>query len=275
MSAQTNVSKYIIPDGMNIAISTDSGSSWSDIGLLAGGATLTHNFTKQTINGGNKNKIVDRIKDQTVALAPSALWSQDLAVFEKLGGGLYTRTAVAGTPVTGASQVVAANGWAYQKFIKLTNQNYDGSAVTVNSVTGSVDGLLAVNTDYYIGRNEAGEYGIFVLDSATVTTVNQTLTINTDYTPAASSYITAGTSLLELTSFQVRMRHYTDVGLTAFDQEVYVYNAATDSGIQFNFKGQNEDGLFETTMSFTGSLDESRTSGDQLFKWLIATSALN
>lgn len=275
MSAQTTVSKYIIPDGMNISVSTDSGSSWFDIGLLAGGSTLTHNFTKETINGGNKAKIIDRVKDQTVALAPSALWSQDLEVFQKLGGGLYTRTAVAGSIVNNATQAVASGAWAYNKFIKITNQNYNGGAITVDSVTGATDGLLVADTDYYVGQNDKGEYGVFIIDSATVTTLSQIMTIQYDYTPAASSYITAGTSTLSLTSFQVRMRHYTDVALTTYDQEVYIYSASTDAGIQFNFKGQNEEGLFETTMAFTGALDESRTAGDQLFKWLISTSALN
>lgn len=275
MAAQTNVTKYIIPDGMNISISADSGSTWYDIGLLAGGATMTHNFTKETINGGNKTKVIERVKDQTIALAPSALWSQDLEVFEKLGGGLYSRTAVAGSIVNNATQTVAANSWAYKKFIKIANQNYNGGAITVDSVTGATDGVLVADTDYYVGQNDKGEYGIYVLDSVTVTTLNQVLTIQYDYTPAASSYITAGTSVLSLTSFQVRMRHYTDTALTIYDQEVYIYSASTDAGIQFNFKGQNEEGLFETTMAFTGSLDESRTAGDQLFKWLIATSALN
>jgi hypothetical protein len=271
---QTNEKKYILPDGMALELSTDNGVTFADAGLLAGGITLTHNFDKVPVNGGNLKIVTQSVKNQTLSIAPSALWSQDLAIYEKFGGGLYNRTAVAGTKVEDFEQTVAV-GWKYNKFIKITNQNANGSAIVINSVTGATNGALVAETDYFLSQNDKGEYGIIIIDSATVTTENQVVVIDYDYTPAASSYITAGTSSIELNSFQIRMRHYTDLALTTYDLEVYIYSASMDSGLQLNFKGQNEDGLFESTVAFTGELDETRASGDQLFKWLIATSALN
>jgi len=81
---------------------------------------------------------------------------------------------------------VSSGSWNYNNFIRITNQNGDGSAITVNSVTGATDGLLVAGTDYYVGQNDDGEYGIFIIDSATVTTETQDITIDYDYTPNSS-----------------------------------------------------------------------------------------
>lgn len=101
-----------------------------------------------------------------------------------------TVSAVAGTLVSGATQTVLADSYAFNQFIKIENQNGDGSAITVNSVTGATDGLLVAWTDYYVGQNTAWEYGIFIIDSLTVTTVSQNLTVDYDYTPNASVTVT-------------------------------------------------------------------------------------
>jgi hypothetical protein len=244
MARQTSKKQYMLPDGVNLSISTDALATWADMGLLAGGVVLTHNWEEELIDAGNAKKILKKIKNQTLGVAPSALWSQDTSIYEKLGGGVYNRTAVAGTIVNNASQVVAI-GWAYNKFIKIENQNGSGAIITPDSVTASTNGLLVANTDYYIGQNDRGEYGIFILDSATVTTLNQTITIVYDYTPSASSYITAGDSSIEMTDFALRLRHYTDDTETTYDMEVIIYAATTDSGLSLNFKGQAEEGLFE------------------------------
>lgn len=272
---QTNVTKYILPDGVNFAISTDGGVSYDDVGLLAAGATYTHNFDPEQINGGNKAIVVKRIKNPTLAFAPSALWSQDLAVIAKLGTGIYTNTATASVLVEGETQTEDSGDWAEDKFILIENQNYDLGAITVNSVDGSVDHTLVVDTDYIVAQNEKGEYGIIILSTGGCSTETQDMVIDYDYTPAASNKITSGASTATLTNFIVRLRHYTNALLTTYDMEAFIYSAAMDSGLQLNFKGQNEDGLFETTVAFTGVLDEARSSGDQLFSWSVNTSALN
>jgi len=97
-----------------------------------------------------------------------------------------TVTVTAATLVSGATQTVLADSYEFNQFIKIENQNGNGGAITVNSVTGGTDGLLVADTDYYIGQNEAGEYGIFIIDSATVTTVSQNMVLDYDYTPNAS-----------------------------------------------------------------------------------------
>lgn len=113
----------------------------------------------------------------------------NLTNLAKLDKGLVNLTTVAGTIVNNYSQVVASGAWAYNTFIPFDNQNGDGTAITPDSVTAGTNGLLVSETDYFI-TSVNGIRGIIVKDSATVTTLAQTITIVYDYTPSASKKIT-------------------------------------------------------------------------------------
>lgn len=100
-----------------------------------------------------------------------------------------TVTNVAGTLVSNAAQTAVADSYAFEQFVKIENQNGDGGAITVNSITAGTDGLLVDGTDYEIIQNAAGEYGFYIIDSATVTTVSQDMVLDYDYTPNASTSV--------------------------------------------------------------------------------------
>lgn len=114
----------------------------------------------------------------------------NLTHIAKLESGLVELETEDGEEVTGETQDEHSGDWDYNEFIKIENQNADGSEITVNSVEGTTDGELTEDTDYYVGKNEAGDYGIFIIDSTDVTTTDQTITIDYDYTPAASKKLT-------------------------------------------------------------------------------------
>ena len=102
-----------------------------------------------------------------------------------LGG---TTSNVAGTPVAGATQVLSSGSWDVNIAYKIENQNGDGSALTINSVTGSVDGALTANDDYDIVKLSDGDYAIVLQDVASatnLTTIVQDITVDYDYTPNA------------------------------------------------------------------------------------------
>jgi len=126
--------------------------------------------------------------------------------------GFDTFTDVAGTPVAGATQDITSGNWAYNKFILIENQNGDGSVITVNSVTGSVDSTLTVDVDYYVGQNDAGEYGVFIIDSVNVTTLVQDIEIDYDYTPDAYYTQTNNTSTVEMPNLMFRAQMKNDDG---------------------------------------------------------------
>lgn len=116
----------------------------------------------------------------------------DANKLENLLKGLVTKTATAGSLVSGATYAIA-NPSGYATFLDIEGQNGAGTAQTINSVTGSVDGAL-LTTDYIQVKDSQGRWGIQLVSGGTITTLTQTFTVNYDYTPNASLKITGGTS---------------------------------------------------------------------------------
>ena len=112
---------------------------------------------------------------------------------------------VAGVIVNNHVQNVAANAWGYNTFIPFEFQNGNGTAPNVDSVTGGVDGPLVAETDYFVSKDTNGVWGIFVKDSVTVTTTNQTLAIQFDYTPNAREDLTLPISFTESPRLYVKI----------------------------------------------------------------------
>lgn len=266
----TKRNQYIAPEGFALGVSIDNGATFEDLGVFEAGLTITHNFDKLEQESGNAGKLKARVKNETLAVAPSLLWTWDLQALAKASGGLFTFVDVPGTPVAGADQVIAS-GWAKNIFIPFTNQNGDGTAPTVNSVTGSVDNALTELTEYIIIQ-QGSEWGIILLDA--VTTLAQDVTINTDYTPSASTKLTSGKVSTTLERVILRLRRYTDDALTVFDIETFMYGVDIDAGLQFNFDGANSDSaVMGVQVAFTANLDSSQPDGAQLLSMLIANTA--
>lgn len=169
-----------------------------------------------------------------------------------LDAGMVSVTTVAGVLVEGAIQLVVAGNWLFNKFIKITNQNGDASAITVNSVTGGTDGLLTNEDDYYVGQNENGEYGIFIKDTVDVTTENQNLTIDYDYTPNASKKITTSNSGKKTLKVMRIINENNDGKLFKIDIE----DGTNFAPISVDFAGDEEDDVAIQPVDFRGTLVE-------------------
>lgn len=165
-----------------------------------------------------------------------------------LDAGMATKTTVAGVLVPGATQLVVAGNWNYNQFIKITNQNGDGSAITVNSVTAATNGALVEDTDFYVGQNEDGEYGIFVIDSATVTTENQNLTIDYDYTPNDSKKITMTATGKKTLKVMRIINEDNDGNLLYLDIE----EGTNKAPISLDFAGDDEEDVAILSVDFQG-----------------------
>jgi hypothetical protein len=125
----------------------------------------------------------------------------NLTSIAALDDGMVNLSAVAAEIVSGAVQLVVDGGWSFEQFIAIAHQNGDKSAIDVNSVTGTTDGLLVVDVDYHIIEAN-GVYGIVVHNTGSggVTTEDQNISINYDYTPNASKKLTfndSGTKTLK------------------------------------------------------------------------------
>lgn len=169
----------------DVIISELEALNYESLGYIGGFNTTHIQDNENEVNAMNCNVgTFQKTADKLANINFTMLELNNLDALANIIGS--SREAIAWTPVAGATQATTANAYSFNQFIKIANQNADGSAITVNSVTGGTDGLLVVDTDYYVGQNANGEYGIFIIDSATVTTMNQVFTIDYDYTPAAS-----------------------------------------------------------------------------------------
>ena len=178
-------------------------------------------------------------------------------------------TEVAGTLVSGATQVVASGAWAYKQFIPIANQNGSGGAITINSVTGGTDEALTADTDYYLGQNDAGTRGIFIIDSETVTTLDQSITIDYDYTPSESYYETNNAASTAMPNIMVRARADNDAGK---QMEITWYKCQMQEAGEWAFQSDNsEDRRLRENLSFRAKVDSTYQS-DLTFKKEIGES---
>ena len=227
----------------------DDPSSYVDIGAIRN-PVFTSLVENQSIEFDNVKDFKKFVNGDKVQFA-FELIEINLTNMAQLDAGLVTLSTVAGTPVAGASYLVASGAWSYNNFIAFDNQNGDGTAPTVNSVTLGTDGLIVLDTDFVMVK-QGGTWGIVIIDSTTVTTEAQTVTINTDYTPAASkklSFSNSGTK----TEKYVRVTN-TDENGKVFQ---FVISEATNfSAPSIDFAGDDEAEVAVLPIQMEGTLVE-------------------
>jgi hypothetical protein len=231
-----------------------------DLGAMRG-ISIAESFDKVEVESDNAGVIKEYIKNQRVAIT-GQLIEIDMEMLDKIRGGIDEYEAIAGTQVQDYNQVVNSGDWHYNDFIKFDEQNGDNSQLTPDSVTGSVDGALVEDTDYYVGMNERGESGLFIIDSATVTTEAQNITIVYDYTPAASKKLTSGGKK----TINPKVVRLTNTDENGKKLQVTVYFASIEEGITFEFPADESEDVMVNPINLVGKVDVSRSVGDQLYE---------
>lgn len=185
----------------------------------------------------------------------------DLNAIAALSGGLYALSTVAGTLVEDEEYVASSGAWSFDKFILLPGQNASGAKQTIASVVGSVDGALVLDTDYFQVKLDEVGWGIYIIDSTTVTTEAQNITITYDYTPVASTVLkTGGVKIISPIELKFETRDANDKPVT------YIFYKVNPSGtIGHGFTGENEATPATIPLTFTAVKDTSREVNDQLY----------
>ena len=236
----------------------DDFDNLTDIGALRN-PIITSLGENQTVEFDNVKSLEKFVKGKRmqVTFDLAEINFDNIAVMD---AGLINLTTVAATEVSGAEQVVASGVWNFAQFIKITNQNGDNSAITVNSVTLGTDGALVEDTDFYIGQNDNGDFGIFIIDSATVTTEGQAVTIDYDYTPNASKKITlndSGTKTL-------RAMRIVNTDENDKEMRIDIENGTNFAPVSVDFAGDEEDDVAIMAVDFQGDVvewvDEQQTT---------------
>lgn len=230
-------------------------------------------------NGTAYNKVVEtadimfddvgtvqtEVSNETVEVSVSSGRVLDLNMLDGLMGGLFAVSTTAASPVSGVIFDVASGKWSYDGFIFLPGQNAAGTKQTIASVSGSVDGALVANTDYFqMNLPEVG-WGIYVKDSSTVTTLAQTLTITYGYTPAATTVLKTG-GVKTISPIEIQFETYN----TAGKMVTYTfYKCYTDGNIGHGFTPENGSEPVTMDLKFIAKKDTSRAIGDQLYSVVI------
>lgn len=225
---------------------------------------IVESWDEVVIDSHNAGELASRIKKQKLTI--DCLWLEpDFAKLNTLrGNDLDADGTVAASPVTDHQQFVASGAWAYLKFIPFDRQQGAGTVPTNITVSGSVDGALVADTDFFVIKDDAGTWGIYVKDSATVTTIAQVLTLEYDYTPSASKTFASGGGR-ELGYIELRLTN------TNEDSETFVidvYRAKMKKGWEYAAQSDDADDVNGMPLQFEGVLDVTRsaTNRDQLYK---------
>ncbi len=279
MPRQTDQKQIKFPDGFKFGIST--GKGYSDVGVLAGGATATFNWDEFYMDGGNYEGLVDRAVNPTVALAPSAILNWDPEVIAQVFPG-FMKSSTASSPTDGVD--VEYNGT--ERHVSLsrvalrlihfpdydehtliednitldeTGTNNDLAVIPKTAFTGAltwtnpIEGYVEVDGRrevHYDDRDAVASRGAFCTDDTNLYLIEDSATYDDE---AAMKTGLAGKVV----------KFYKEI-----DWLFLLYNAKVDAGGQFNFKGAGEDGLDEITVSFTGKPDPADSY--KLFKFFVA-----
>lgn len=230
--------------------------------VLANGAKYQPAVEQLEIQFDDAGIVSKNISKETATINISSGRIFDLDAINTLSGNLYTKSSVPGTLVEDAEQVVAAGKWEYDGIIMLTNKNGDGSLPTINSITASTNGPLVLGTDVFTVLLPEVGWGIYIVDSTTVTTENQSITIDSDYTPDAQTIYTRG-GKTEIVPFELAFQTTDANGDYVTTYFYKVYSDGND-GHGYGSEVSAEPILIDLT--FTAEADKNRTSGDELMK---------
>lgn len=231
-----------------------------DIGIVKN-VVFTEELTFSDRGADNADMI--RFLRKVRAMVTGDMEELDLSVMFALRGEIDTYDTAAAAEVAGATQLVTAGNWGYNDFIKIENQMGDGTQPTVNSVTGSTDGLLAEDTDYFIGQDERGDWGIFIIDSTDVTTESQDITIDYDYTPNASRTLESGGSGVEMTAKVVRLTNTDENGEIL---RLTLWKAYYDANHNITFQPDEGEDPASNPFTLLGVPDTSKDAGKQVYE---------
>jgi hypothetical protein len=232
-----------------------------DIGA-ANGVKITENLKITKLENDNA---VDRqrLTDQTIMIE----WEQNEYLNEDakaiIRGDIDTIVNVAAALVEEASQTIYSGSWEFNQFLPITNQNGDGTIIAIDSVTLATNGAIVAETDYFLGYDSSGIYGITIIDSATVTTEAQNVVIIYDYTPNASAaYYTGGKSDLE--NFYIRLTNEDENGKVVEWKSLGIGNITKGEEITFP-KYNADDDRVKMPMAVEVTPDITLDAGKNLY----------
>lgn len=250
-----------LPVGSKVEIETTAGSgTFTDLGVTMNDTTVNFTYDSIKTTGSRGEPLKNYIKNMSVEAAFS-LVQQELSNIHKLMSGATAYDTVDGTPVA-ATDSYLANAWVAEKFYPFANQNGDGTVPASITVECPLATVLTNDTDYVIGQDGNGKWGVFFIDTVAVDPT-KAMEINYTYTPSASRTLSAGSASIDIAARAMKVSAELDTGKWWIME---IYAAVNTSGLSFSLPRYDSDDLSLLEVTMTGQLDTNRTSLDQLFK---------
>jgi len=262
MPNQTAAKTFRFPDGFRLSV--DIGDGYEDLGMVAGGATGSLSYDIVQLDAGNYEQAFRKAKNFRFQLSPSALWNFSNRTFNKLFNGITAATAEGsgvdldynGTHMVDmtasslkmshfdevdahaliADDITALDADTVNDYITVAKSVFTTSLVWTTAIDGYVD-IDGKHEVHVSDKNAAGSAGHFYTDAT-----------NLYFIVATGTYEDLAAAKTALTGTIVN-------AYKSIDWQFVLYNALIDAGSSFNFKGANEDGVNELTVSFTAEPD--------------------
>ena len=239
----------------------ESGGSWIDLGAMRGIA-FAEEWEQTEVTSDNTDPVVVRIFNHVCSMTGD-LMEIDLSNLAAIRGGLDTFSTVTGSTVAGTEDIIDEGDWSADSVIMLGTQSSSGqTAAVVNSVTGTVAGLMTEDTDYFVVSDVNGNVMVSMDIGSPANNVAQDLTINYDYTTADSVSLSTG-GVFEISPIEVKITNFNSAGEKF---EITVYSAKNQNGISIELQSDESGEAWVSNLVIQGRIDSARTAGDQLFK---------
>ena len=259
----------IILESGQIEISIDSASTWIDLGL-ADNVAVTFNSTPREVQPGNgaTPDIAKGSASQMVSLSAD-LWELSMTNMVDISGGLFTKTVVAGAPLVDETDVYAADATEVNKFYPFATQQGTGVVPTAIAIEDDTPNTYVLDDSYQIIKVGAKWGYRFISGGTPAYDPTAVITVTYTVTPNISEKISVGGTSSQ-TSIMIRISNLvkrTDVAYDILNQWI-IYNAFVEGDIAVALKNKDEaDAVARIPLTLKGSLDDSRTAGDQLYSF--------
>lgn len=282
-----DTTKLIPADGCIVAYSSDSGSSYTNLGTIMGDVAFTPAAETVEIQTGNAGKTPLEWKNPTLGFS-FELMEFNMDNINAMTCGVGTKTTTAASPNSSIPNQTISSGWTdntrynlvmFESSSSTVKLNMGTTQPTLTSVTADPSGtpeVLVEDADYVVVKETSSPSGwaIQFISSAfgTASEGDEIEIVYGTNTPIASTTIQIGSSVKQLVPLMFKIYH---VDANSLTRALYIYECYLNpDSMAWMFKGEDKSEKTTLTFNFTGQLDTSRADGDQLYSVYWETGAL-
>lgn len=230
--------------------------SWVDAGALDDGKLSEENTSKKRER--------QNVPDKTTVTDQTTKYSAKLYEFlhPEVEPIIFPLSEQINLPGTSQTQTFTLQeGFVFGKNYRIPFKNADGSKPTFGLATGSIDTTLVENEDYTISLGDDGYCYLSVIDSATVSTNAQTVSLDVTFIPQAERVVGTG-GKTDIPYCCVMVVNTNEKGKT---RRWIIPKGSSVKGMELAFKKyNNEDPEVAVDIEINGEIDLDLPVGFQL-----------